>query len=125
MISNLSSELFPSPREILERSGHFTEPDEWLAFGNDSIIAEISHVSPFALRQSDKDCAHILLNQSQLDEEAFIIECKSSKISIFFGSSRGALYALKTFKQMLHMIAMILMMGFTQIQIKKQVKHMK
>ena len=92
MITSLSSELFPSPREIFQETGYFTVPEQWLIFGNDSVIREIIPVSPFPFQQSDKNSAQIVLLHTQLDEEALIIECETSKISVSFGSPKGALY---------------------------------
>lgn len=105
MITSLSSELFPSPREIFQEPGYFTVPEQWLIFGNDSVIKEIISVSPFPFKQSEKNCAQIVLIHTQLDEEAFIIECETSKISISFGSPKGALYGLKTLKQIIDLSA--------------------
>ena len=105
MITSLSSELFPSPREIFQEPGYFTVPEQWLIFGNDSVIREIISVSPFPFQQSDKNSAQIVLIHTQLDEEALIIECETSKISISFGSPKGALYGLKTLKQIIDLSA--------------------
>ena len=105
MITSLSSELFPSPREIFQEPGYFTVPEQWLIFGNDSVIKEIISVSPFPFQQSEKNCAQIVLIHTQLDEEALIIECETSKISISFGSPKGALYGLKALKQIIDLSA--------------------
>ena len=70
-------------------------PEQWLIFGNDSVIKEIISVSPFPFKQSEKGIAQIVLIHTQLDEEALIIECETSKISISFGSPKGALYGVK------------------------------